>query len=240
MEKSQHLLVCLIIHWESISFRRFTFEIFIFFPFPFPDIDFGECFKGQLEKVSETDSNGDEIDYKLEDIDIDQIMFISCGWSFVVFAFPRFLIFKGFCDGKANNLVVYPLKRILESMECIKSISSSDNETLLLTNHGVVWKFNSNSPNTPKKIEYYENSGNLAKIEFIACGNNINAAISEENSIFQYDDEMTPSSASPTSPPPPPQSSLPNTIKMKQLECGHEHVVALADNGDVFTWGNGL
>lgn len=160
-----------------------------------------------------------------EPIDYDNLI-ISCSWSYSVFALARSVTIRGNLLGRICSQRTVALDELLEPTDAVKAISTCDNQCLILTNSGRVIKFLPQKSLRPEKMNFSLNTGELAVINFIACGNSILAAISDKNIVFNSEDGEL--------------CSLPENFMPKQLECGFEHAVLLGLNGDIYTWGKGL
>ncbi|XP_017142667.2 RCC1 domain-containing protein 1 isoform X1 [Drosophila miranda] len=161
---------------------------------------------------------------------------ISIAWRYTAYALDRKLRLRGLLETEPGDCVE------VEAPGEIKALAAGDSHCLVLLYTGELYKIQPKleatlqairlesppRPSTATKRTIFGAAKAPAPpiIEHIACGTNINVAISSENAVY----------------------SIPSCLhqfpdrqwRVQQLECGHEHALLLNGNGDVYTWGNGL
>ncbi|XP_015038710.2 uncharacterized protein [Drosophila pseudoobscura] len=159
---------------------------------------------------------------------------ISIAWRYTAYALDRKLRLRGLLETEPGDCVE------VETPGEIKALAAGDSHCLVLLYTGELYKIQPKleatlqairlesppRPSTATKRTIFGAAKAPAPpiIEHIACGTNINVAISSENAVY----------------------SIPSCLhqfpdrqwRVQQLECGHEHALLLNGNGDVYTWGN--
>uniref|UniRef100_A0A1A9W5P2 RCC1 domain-containing protein 1 n=1 Tax=Glossina brevipalpis TaxID=37001 RepID=A0A1A9W5P2_9MUSC len=166
---------------------------------------------------------------------VSRDILLSCSWSCTAFAYDNNLYLKGFFAEKTNNC------RKLTTTENIKSLALNDRFCLVLLNNGKLYKLNLSIDSVLEELKFTldnqiapqkrsifgeckSKSSFSLEIAFVACGNNITVAISNNNVVFNGITQAY---------------EFPQHMHTKELQCGFEHAVLLNTNGDIFTWGNG-
>lgn len=112
--------------------------------------------------------------------------------------------------------------------EDIKAIAANEEIGLVLLNNHQLWKIDLQSEKKNKSLVNFLNieaEGTEDEVTFIAATLRGFYAISRNNIVYSIPTQI---------------GSLPKSSSVIKLTCGHEHCLALLDNGELFAWGGGL
>ncbi|XP_049306541.1 RCC1 domain-containing protein 1 [Bactrocera dorsalis] len=166
------------------------------------------------------------------------ILHVAISWSYTAYATEKHLMLSGFLSGTPNSTLS------LEISESIVQLAACDRFCLVLCENGKLYKVRTESDAQLQEVkleaevqalpqkrnifgELKSTSAQATRIHIthIACGSNINVAISETNAVYSVPSKI---------------HQLPKHFRVKQLQCGFEHALLLSANGDVYSWGNGF
>ncbi|GAB0092398.1 RCC1 domain-containing protein 1 [Sergentomyia squamirostris] len=145
---------------------------------------------------------------------------IAATLTFSVMAAGRKLLLRGFFTEEEK---IYH-----EFADEILDISCSTKHCLILLKSGKLYKYcaDKNEFILLNFLTADDNSlGSDHFITHIACGETKNIAVTNQNIIYDIPTKI---------------HKFSKHIKIQKISSGHEHVVLLTRNGDVYTWGNGL
>ncbi|XP_037948082.1 RCC1 domain-containing protein 1-like [Teleopsis dalmanni] len=165
---------------------------------------------------------------------INSSTLIAASWSYTAFAQENRLFVCGFLTDKPNASVniIAPDK--------IKQIAAAEKFCLILLENGKIYKllakveanleevkFAATNVAPPQKRTIFGaiKQQTVETFTHIACGSNINVAVSNTNGIYSIPSKI---------------HEFPKHIKVKQLVCGFEHAMLLTNMGDIYAWGMGL
>ncbi|XP_068156003.1 LOW QUALITY PROTEIN: RCC1 domain-containing protein 1 [Drosophila tropicalis] len=161
---------------------------------------------------------------------------ISLSWRYTAYAVEEKIWLRGLLDKDPNECLE------VEAPDRIQALAASDSHCLILLQNGDLYKLQPHLKATLQRIQLEKTTlktntpvkrsvfglpkESSTVITHIACGTQINVAISSSNAVY----------------------SIPSCLyqfperqwRVQQLICGHEHALLLNGNGDIYSWGNGL
>lgn len=166
------------------------------------------------------------------------ILHVAISWSYTAYAAGNELILRGFLSSTPNSTLC------LQISECIAQLAACDRFCMVLCKNGKLYKLRAESDAQLQEVKLEAEvqalpqkrtifgevkptsaQAEIFHITHIACGSNINVAISETNTVYSVPSKI---------------HQFPKNFRVKQLQCGFEHALLLSANGDVYSWGNGL
>ncbi|XP_011192309.2 RCC1 domain-containing protein 1 [Zeugodacus cucurbitae] len=166
------------------------------------------------------------------------VLHVAISWSYTAFAIGNQLILCGFLSSTPYSTLC------LQISECIVQLAACDRFCLVLCKNGKLYKVRAENEAQLQEVKLEAEVQALpqkrtifgemkkastqaehAHITHIACGANINVAISEANAVYSVPSKI---------------HQFSKHFRVKQLQCGFEHAVLLSANGDVYSWGNGF
>ncbi|CAD6992391.1 unnamed protein product [Ceratitis capitata] len=195
---------------------------------------FGQFGGGSQQSVNEF------IEFSLENTPNDQehILLLAASWSYTAYARGKYLVLRGFLTGTPNTSIC------LQAPGNINQLAVSDRFALVLCENGRLYKAPTESTVKllevkletelqvlPQKRSIFGEPKSSAEqmanihITHIACGSNINVAISATNTVYSVPSKI---------------HQFQKHFRVQQLQCGFEHALLLSGNGDVYSWGNGF
>lgn len=166
------------------------------------------------------------------------ILHVAISWSYTAYAAGNELILRGFLSSTPNSTLC------LQISECIAQLAACDRFCMVLCKNGKLYKLRAESDAQLQEVKLEAEVQALPQkrtifgevkptsaqaesfhITHIACGSNINVAISETNTVYSVPSKI---------------HQFPKHFRVKQLQCGFEHALLLSANGDVYSWGNGF
>lgn len=166
------------------------------------------------------------------------ILHVAISWSYTAYATGNQLRLRGCLSGTPNSTLS------LEISGSIVQLAACDRFCLVLCENGKLYKVRAENDAQLQEVKLEAEVQALPQkrtifgklkstsaqtahiyITHIACGSNINVAISETNAVYSVPSKI---------------HQFPKHFRVKQLQSGFEHALLLSANGDVYSWGNGF
>ncbi|KAM8940138.1 putative E3 ubiquitin-protein ligase HERC3 [Pelodytes ibericus] len=142
-------------------------------------------------------------------------------------------------------VVSEPYKSNFSLAHCIKEVACGGNHSLFLLEDGQVYSCGWNCAGQLGQTHDEQEPGLVTtltdeRIIYVACGQSHNLALNYQGQLFSWgagnEGQLGHSTTEASSPVPRLIKKL-SQQKIQQVSCGNQHCLALADDGQLFTWG---